>query len=86
LLSAVNRLRRASASIGVGSDTSAVEAKDTLVLLDADTATWCTWNRYGEQFALDTGARSLRIDDGGVTGPTFLEHVRRLRRPVINSP
>ena len=28
----------------------------------------------------------MRIDDGGVTGPTFFEHVRRLRRPVLNNP
>ena len=26
---------------------------------------WSSWNRYGEQFAADTGARTLRIDDGG---------------------
>ncbi|GAA2443685.1 hypothetical protein GCM10010191_70330 [Actinomadura vinacea] len=25
-------------------------------------------------------------DDGGITGPAFFDHVRRLRRPVINSP
>jgi hypothetical protein len=28
----------------------------------------------------------VHIDDGGITGPTFFEHVRRLRRPVLNSP
>ncbi len=70
----------------VGSDTSPVEANDTLVLLDADTASWSSWNRYAEQFAGDTGARIVRVDDGGVTGPTFFEHVRRLRRPVLNNP
>jgi DNA-binding transcriptional LysR family regulator len=69
-----------------GSDTSAVEAKDTLVLIDADTASWSSWNRYGEQFARDSGACPVHIDDGGITGPTFFEHVRRLRRPVLNSP
>lgn len=73
-------------AVCIGSDTSAVEAKDTLVLVDADTASWSSWNRYGEQFARDTGARPVRIDDGGITGPTFFEHVRRLRRPVLNSP
>lgn len=73
-------------AVGVGSDTSAVEAKDTLVLVDADTASWSSWNRYGEQFANDSGARVVRIDDGGITGPTFFAHVRRLRRPVLNSP
>jgi hypothetical protein len=28
----------------------------------------------------------VRIEDGGVTGPAFFEHVRRLRRPVLKSP
>jgi hypothetical protein len=73
-------------AIAAGTDTSAAQAKDTLVLLDADTATWSSWNRYAEQFARDTGARIVHIDDGGVTGPAFFDHVRRLRRPVINSP
>ena len=73
-------------AVGPGPDTAAVAAKDALVLLDSDTASWSSWNRYGEQFARDTGARVVRVDDGGVTGPAFFEHVRRLRRPVINSP
>ena len=70
----------------VGSDTAPVAAKDTLVLVDDDAASWSSWNRYGEQFAAATGARVMRIDDGGVTGPTFFEHVRQLRRPVLNNP
>jgi DNA-binding transcriptional LysR family regulator len=70
----------------VGSDTAPVEARDTVVLLDADEATWSSWNRYGQQFAADTGARTLRVDDGGVTGQEFFEHVRRIRRPVLNNP
>ncbi len=73
-------------SLCVGSDTSPVEAKDTVVLLDTDETSWSSWNRYAEQFAADTGARIVRVDDGGVTGPTFFEHIRRLRRPVVNSP
>jgi DNA-binding transcriptional LysR family regulator len=73
-------------AVGPGPDTAAVAAKDVLVLLDSDAASWSSWNRYGEQFARDTGARVVRIDDGGVTGPAFFEHVRRLRRPVINAP
>jgi DNA-binding transcriptional LysR family regulator len=81
-LIAVDRLY----ALSVGSDTSPVEAKDTVVLLDADMASWSSWNRYGEQFAEDTGARVVRIDDGGVTGQAFFEHVRRLRRPVLNNP
>jgi DNA-binding transcriptional LysR family regulator len=73
-------------AVCVGSDSSAVEARHAVVLVDADTASWSSWNRYGEQFASDTGAPVVRIDDGGVTGPTFFEHVRRLRRPVLNTP
>jgi DNA-binding transcriptional LysR family regulator len=73
-------------ALSAGSDTSPVEARDTLVLLDADEATWSSWNRYAEQFAADTGARIVRVDDGGVTGPTLFEHIRRLRRPVLNNP
>jgi hypothetical protein len=61
----------------VGSDTSPVEAKDTVVLVDADEASWSSWNRFAEQFAADTGARIVRVGDGGVTGPRFFEHIRR---------
>ena len=73
-------------ALSVGSDSSPVDAKDTVVLVDADEATWSSWNRYAEQFAADTGARLMRVDDGGVTGQEFFEHIRRLRRPVLNNP
>jgi DNA-binding transcriptional LysR family regulator len=73
-------------AVSVGSDTSAVEAADTVVLLDADAGSWSSWNRYGEQFAKETGAHTVRIRDGGIAGPMFFEHVRRLGRPVLNSP
>jgi DNA-binding transcriptional LysR family regulator len=73
-------------ALSVGSDTSPVEAKDTLVLVDADEATWSSWNRYAEQFAADTGAGIVRVDDGGVTGQAFFEHIRRLRKSVLNNP
>jgi DNA-binding transcriptional LysR family regulator len=73
-------------ALSAGANTSPVEAKDTLVLVDADEATWSSWNRYAEQFAADTSATIVRVDDGGVTGPTFFEHIRRLRRPVLNNP
>jgi hypothetical protein len=36
--------------------------------------------------ARDTGAREVRIHDGGITGPAFFDHVRRSRRPIVNSP
>jgi DNA-binding transcriptional LysR family regulator len=73
-------------ALSVGSDTSPVRAKDTLVLLDADEASWSSWNRYAQQFAADTGATPVLVDDGGVTGQEFFEHIRRLRRPVLNNP
>jgi DNA-binding transcriptional LysR family regulator len=73
-------------ALSTGADTSPVQAKDTLVLLDADVATWASWNRYAEEFANDTAARMVHVDDGGITGPAFFDHVRRVRRPVINSP
>lgn len=73
-------------ALSVGPDDTPVKAADLLVLVDADAASWSSWNRYGEQFAADTGARVMRTDDGGVTGPTFFEHVRELRRPVLNNP
>jgi DNA-binding transcriptional LysR family regulator len=73
-------------AVSAGADSSPVAAKDTLVLVDSDEASWSSWNRYAEQFAADTGARLVRVDDGGVTGPTFFEHIRRLRRPVLNNP
>jgi len=56
------------------------------VLLDDDTAAWSSWNRYAREFARDTGARAVRIKDGGITGSAFFDHVRRLRAPVLNSP
>ncbi|WP_426507749.1 LysR family transcriptional regulator [Dactylosporangium sp. McL0621] len=73
-------------AIAPGNDRSAVQAKDTLVLLDVDTATWSSWNMYAEEFARDTAAHIVRISDGGITGPAYFDHVRSLRRPVINSP
>lgn len=69
-----------------GTDESPISARDTTVLIDTDAASWSSWNTYGEQFATAVGAPVLRTDDGGVTGPTFFEHVRRLRRPVLNNP
>ncbi len=73
-------------ALSVGNDTSPVEARHTTVLLDADEASWSSWNRYAEQFARHSGAHVVRVEDGGVTGSTFFDHVRRLRRPVLNNP
>lgn len=73
-------------ALQAGADEDPVDAAETVVLVDGDSASWSSWNRYGEQFAAATGARVMRTDDGGVTGPTFFDHVRRLRRPVLNNP
>jgi hypothetical protein len=63
-----------------------VRARDTVVLVDADTEAWASWNIYAIEFARATGASVVRIDDHGVTGPAFYDHVRRLGRPVVSSP
>jgi DNA-binding transcriptional LysR family regulator len=73
-------------AVSPGPDDSVVRAKDTAVLVDADTATWASWNIYAAEFARSTGAELVRIDDHGITGPAFFDHVRRLRRPVVSSP
>lgn len=73
-------------ALDVGANTSPVRARDVTVLVDADDASWSSWNRYAEQFAEATGATVVHVDDGGVTGSTFFDHVRRLRRPVLNNP
>ena len=63
-----------------------VAARDTLVLVDEDTTSWSSWNAYAEELARETGARAVHICDGGITGPAFFDHVRRSRRPLVNSP
>jgi len=73
-------------ALAVGPDDSPVQAKDLAVLVDADTATWSSWNAYAEEFARATGARLEYTDDGGITGPGLFDHARRLGRPVLNSP
>ena len=73
-------------AVAPGTDTSPVRARDTAVLVDADETSWLSWNRYAEEFLADTGATRVPIDDGGITGPAFFDHVRRLRRPLVNSP
>ena len=71
---------------GNGGNGGEVDAGETLVLLDEDSTSWLSWNAYAEELARATGARAVRISDGGVTGPAFFDHVRRARRPLINSP
>jgi DNA-binding transcriptional LysR family regulator len=73
-------------AVSRGEDTSPVRAEDVNVLVDADTTSWSSWNEFAEELARDTGARILRIDNGGITGPAFFDHVRAGDRPVLNSP
>ncbi|KUN80628.1 LysR family transcriptional regulator [Streptomyces bungoensis] len=73
-------------AVAKGPGTGDVAARDVDVLVDDDTTSWSSWNGYAEELAQATGARPVRISDGGVTGPAFFDHVRRGRRPVLNSP
>jgi hypothetical protein len=73
-------------AVSPGRTTGPIRARDTDILVDNDTAAWSSWNVFAEEFARDSGAHVLRISDSGITGPAFLEHVRRNRRPIINSP
>ena len=70
----------------VGHDSSPIDARDLTVLVDSDEGTWSSWNRFAQQFAHEVGAHPVRVDDGGVTGATFFDHIRRLRLPVLNNP
>jgi DNA-binding transcriptional LysR family regulator len=73
-------------AVSAGTNTGPVLARDTCLLLDEDEASWATWNRYAEQAGDATGAPLVRIADGGITGSAFFDHVRRIRRPVVNAP
>ncbi|AZI64742.1 LysR family transcriptional regulator [Rhodococcus qingshengii] len=73
-------------AVSTGEDTTPVRARDVVVLVDEDTTSWYSWNVFAEEFARDTGAQIMRINDGGITGPAFFDHVRAVGRPVVNSP
>jgi DNA-binding transcriptional LysR family regulator len=66
--------------------TEPIAARDITVLVDADESAWSSWNRFAGEFAAATGARIVRIDDGGITGDAFYVHVRRIGAPVLASP
>ncbi|OBH59448.1 LysR family transcriptional regulator [Mycobacterium mantenii] len=68
------------------SSAAPIAAQQLTVLLDADESAWTSWNRFAGEFAVATGARVVRIDDGGVTGPAFYGHVRRIGAPILASP
>ncbi|MFJ2197596.1 LysR family transcriptional regulator [Streptomyces violaceusniger] len=73
-------------AVSAGQDTGEVRARDIDVLLDDDTTTWLSWNDYAGRLAEEAGVPAVRITDGGITGPVFFDHVRRSRRPILNSP
>ncbi len=73
-------------AVSRGTDESPVAAREVAVLVDSDTASWSSWNRFAEEFAADTGAHLIPTDDGGIAGPMCFDHVRRLGVPVVNSP
>jgi DNA-binding transcriptional LysR family regulator len=70
---------------GVSSAEPVAAARST-VLVDADESAWWSWNRYAEEFSAHTGARIVKIDDGGIRGDAFYAHVRRLRAAVLACP
>ncbi len=63
-----------------------VAAADTTVLIDVDETSWLSWNRYAASFADATQASVIHIDNGGIAGPAFFDHVARLRRPILEAP
>lgn len=63
-----------------------IAAQTLRVLVDADESAWSSWNRFASAFAADTGARVVRIDDGGITGDAFHAHVRKIGAAVLASP
>jgi DNA-binding transcriptional LysR family regulator len=63
-----------------------VRAAEVTVLVDVDETSWRSWNRYASAFANANQASVVNIDDGGIAGPAFFDHVTRLGRPVLDSP
>jgi DNA-binding transcriptional LysR family regulator len=64
----------------------AIAAERLCVLVDTDLTSWDAWNQFAADFAGTTGARVVAIDDGGITGPGFHAHCRRLNAPVLMAP
>jgi DNA-binding transcriptional LysR family regulator len=73
-------------AVAPGTNTSPVRARDVTVLVDDDTTSWSSWNVFAGEFAHTTGARVVRIEDGGIEGAYFFAHVRANRRPLLSSP
>jgi DNA-binding transcriptional LysR family regulator len=68
------------------SSTEPVAAQQVNVLMDADESAWSSWNRFAQDFSAHTGARVVKITDGGITGDAFYAHVRKIGSPVLASP
>jgi DNA-binding transcriptional LysR family regulator len=65
---------------------ASVQAAALRILVDADLTSWDAWNLFASEFAEHAGAKLVHIDDGGITGPAFHDHARRLNRPLLMSP
>jgi DNA-binding transcriptional LysR family regulator len=63
-----------------------IAAADVRVLIDADLTSWDAWNQFAREFAAQTGATVVEIDDGGISGPGFHDRCRKLNAPVLQSP
>jgi len=69
-----------------GRTKTTVPARKLRVLVDADLTSWQAWNDFATEFAEDTGARLVHIDDGGIAGTAFHDHALRLNAPALMSP
>ncbi|AJE39412.1 LysR family transcriptional regulator [Streptomyces nodosus] len=69
-----------------GLEDGGIPARDCAVLLYEDTVSRASWNAFARRLSEDTGARAVRVPDGGVTDAAFLDQVRRSRRPVVGCP
>jgi DNA-binding transcriptional LysR family regulator len=63
-----------------------VKAAVLRILVDADLTSWDAWNLFASELAEHVGAKLIHINDGGITGPAFHDHARRLNRPLLMSP
>jgi DNA-binding transcriptional LysR family regulator len=80
------RVEVLSAVVPAGPRGGLARASELRVLVGADLASWDSWNRFAREFAADTGATVVEIDDGGIAGRGFYDHCRRLYAPVLQSP
>lgn len=68
------------------SSSGPIAAAEVIALVDADESAWSSWNRFVEEYSVDTGARIARIADGGIIGEAFFGYVRRAGAAVLSSP